>query len=510
MPRPTARLSLRLLALLLSAGLGGCATSSFQSSDPAYRLQGAPQPLPAAVPGSARVAVRWTQVISPAAQKLLEEHWVGNINDVIWGSPIAMSKSDARPQAYLEIPPDSAYYAAEFARLLARHVPAADITLEPLALDAQDGRFVYRPLVRHRFPAQMSVDMWITPKTHRNDIRASMQVSYSVSTAGLASPATCGVLAFKPVRNLMPAYRAEDCAALEARDSPHPDPIYGFATDQPEFATPIPLKAGVPFASGQAVGFPPTYEAFTSAYLEQSGAPGFNATRDLGNPTLEELARTVADGLGRIDTTLATRAAWSRYVALYDAPLAQRLPAGPAQGADGERLQFIARLADAERAWVAAQDQAVLKSLLDGDFGKSFRATRLAMDKQYQRQQMMAFASMLTMAGAGLASGALGGAGSSMAAMQANMTAMQTALQFTADTQQSSSAFYSAFGSEIAARQQVSEIDYGGKVVRVQADNLDKLYAELDKLYRTRFLSAAAGPAASPAKGPKKAVLGRK
>lgn len=481
--------SLRLAALLLSVGLGGCATKSFQSSDPAYRLQAEPQSLPAAVPGSARVAVRWTQVISPAAQKLLQEHWVSNYNDVVWNNPMSLSESHSRPQAYQEIPPDSAYYAAEFARLLARHVPAADITLEPRALDVQDGQFVYKPLVRNRFPTQMTVDMWMAPNAFAT-VQAFMQATYSVSTAGLASPPTCGVLAFKPVRNLMPTFNAQDCGKYEARDTPHPDLIHGFSTDQPKFDMPLPLKQGVPFATGQAVGFPPTYEAFSSAYLEKSGSPQFDASKDLSNATLEELARVVADGLSRIDPALSTQAAWNRYVALYEPSLAQRLQTGQTQPGDTGKLQFIAQLADAERAWVAAQDQAVLKNLLDGEFGKSFRATRLAMDKQYNRQQMMGWASMLTMAGAGLVSGALGGAGSSMAAMQANMTAMQTATQYMADAQQSSDAFYQQFGSEIAARQQVTEINYGGKVVRVQAGNLDKLYAELGQIYRARFLES--------------------
>ncbi|MBR8652538.1 hypothetical protein KDH83_04340 [Achromobacter sp. Marseille-Q0513] len=488
--------SWRLAVLALCVGLGGCTATSFQSSNPAYRLQAEPQDLPAAVPGSARVAVRWTQATTPAAQDLLRQYWVNNYNRVIWNNPLGISESDSRPQAYQEIAPDSAYYAAEFARLLARRMPAADIVLEPLALDVQDGRYVYRPLVRNRFPAQMVVDLWVAPNTF-SAVMAYMRATFSVSTAGLASAPTCGVLAFQPVSNIMPESGAADCAALEARDVPHPDLIHGFSSSDPKFSASLPLKPGVPLEPGLAVGYPLTYETFTSAYLEKSGEAGFNAGQDLNNPTLEDLAKTVADGLSHIDAALSTQVAWGSYVGLYDPQLAQRLRAGPVPQADMVRLQFIAKLADAERAWVAVQDQAVLERMLDGEFGKSFRATRLAMDKAYNRQQMMGWASMLTMAGAGLASGALGGAGSGMAGLQANMTAMQTAVQYMADAQQSSQAFYQQFGSEMAARQHVAEIDYGGKVVRVQADNLDKLYTELGRLYQARFGAAAAGKTAS-------------
>lgn len=482
----------RLLSVLLAAGigLGGCATTTFTDSDPAYRLQAEPQTLPAAVPGSARVAVRWTQVITPAAQSLLEEHWVPNSNDVIWNNPVSLSRSDSRPQAYQEIPSDSAYYAAEFARFLGRRIPLADISLEPLILDVENGRFIYKPLVRNRFPAQMVVDLWMAPLTHRN-VHPAMQITYSVATAGLASPATCGVLAFKPVRNIMPAFDAQDCGRYEPRDVPHPDLIYGFATEQSEFSTPIPLKQGVPFSPGLAVGFPPTYETFTSPYLEKSGAAQFDAVKDLSNPTLEELAKDVADGLGRIDPAQATQVAWRHYVAVYDPPLAQRLQSGAMQPTDAGKLQFIAQLADAERAWVGAQDQAVLKTLLDGNFGKSFRATRLAMDKQYQKEQMMGWASAIAMMGTMGAASALGSAGSSMAAMQANMQAMQIAAQSMSDSQQASEAFYQQFGAEIAARQQVVEVNYSGTVVKVQAENLGKLYAELTQLYQSRVSGVA-------------------
>ncbi len=483
---------LHSMAVLIALGLAGCSTASFQTSDPAYKMQSAPAVLSTRASGSARVAVRWTQIVTPAAQSLLEANWVPRHNDVIYGNSISLDGSNTLPAAHQSMAADSAYYAAEFTRLLGRRIPAADIVMEPLALDAQDGKFVYKPLVRNRFPAQLVVDLWTVPRTHFSP-HPYATIVYSIATSGLASPATCGVLGFKPSRNVMPAFDKANCVQSEARDVPRPDLIHGFEGKESAFATPLPLKQGVPLQPGLAVAFPQTYEEFTAQYLETSGATGFDAQKNLFNPTLEELSKVVADGLSRIDARSAVLPGWSSYVAIYDAPLAQRLQTGAEQSNDAEKLRFITRLADAERAWVTAQDEAVLKTLLDGNFGKSFRATRFALDQAQTRQTMMSMASMFAMVGTMGAASALGSAGSSVAAMQANMAAMQIAAQSLSDQQQSSDAFYRQFGSELAARQQVAEIDVGGKVIQVQADNLNKLYAELDLIYQSRFTPGRKG-----------------
>lgn len=494
----TNRTLLRGVAVAAAAlCLGACSTTNFSSMDAAYKQQGtvaAVQPLT----GSALVVVRWPQAVTESAQALLKPNWVSRYNDLVWNNPVSIMGFDGIHDAYQGIPAGSIYYAAEFTRLLGRYIPSADIALEPLILDAENGKLVYRPLVRNRFPARMVVDLWDVPLTHKGSTHGSAQVIASVSTAGLASAKTCGVLAYKPALNIMPAFDAAACPALEARDVPHPDVIYGFAGDSWDYSTPIPTKAGVPLAPDAAVAFPQTYEPFSKAYYEASAAPDFDADGKLRNETLDNLARVVADGLTRIDAAQATRVAFDAYVARYDKPLAERLAARTPAPGDEAKLKLISQLADAERKWVAAQDRALVAKLLDGAYGKSFRAMRLAKEKQGARQQMMSMAGAFAMAGAGMASGAFSGAGAFNAQM-GNTMALQAAMQYYSVSGQATTAFYEQFGAEMAAQDRLVQIEIGGKQIGLQADNRARLYEEAGKIYQTAFGGATEAPKPKPA-----------
>ena len=195
---------------------------------------------------------------------------------------------------------------------------------------------------------------------------ASTATEFSVSTSGLAAPKTCGLLAFKPKDITRPAYDASRCAAMEARDVPHPDAIYGFASETATFDTATPTKTALPFSTEAAVAFPGGHLQFDKRYLEASARDDFDARQALSNDMLDNLARAIADGLGRIDGNLATRAALVSYVRQYDAPLAGRLAENTTTTADAARLKLISQLADAERKWVHAQDARVVNQVLDG------------------------------------------------------------------------------------------------------------------------------------------------
>lgn len=479
-----------LAAAVMALTLAGCASSvSYSQLDSGLKQQGAMAPV-AALPGSALVAVRWPQAITPAAQALLEQTWVVQYNELLTGNPVSIMRSDGVHDSYMGIPALSIYYAAELTRLLSRYVPADAVVLEPQVLDAEDGKLVYRPVVRNRFPVAMVVDLWDPPSPFKRLVWASTATEFSVSTSGLAAPKTCGLLAFKPKDITRPAYDASRCAAMEARDVPHPDAIYGFASETATFDTATPTKATLPFSAEAAVAFPGGHLQFDKRYLEASARDDFDARQALSNDMLDNLARAIADGLGRIDANLATRAALVSYVRQYDAPLAGRLAENTTTTADAARLKLISQLADAERKWVHAQDARVVNQVLDGAYGKSFRATRLAKQKQADKQEMIGWASALAMAGAGLASGAFAGAGAFNAQL-GNTMALQATMQYYAQSDQASAAFYNQFGGELAAQDKLIEVTVGGKTLQLQADNRARLYEEAGKLYVSAFAAPA-------------------
>lgn len=496
---PWFRHAMRAVALAAMAGtLAGCAVS-YSNLDSSYKHQGTVAPVKP-VPGSALVAVRWPQAISPAAQALLRKNWVVQYNEIITGNPVSIMRSDGMEDSFMGIPSLSLYYASELTRLLGQYLPADAIVLEPQALDVEDGKLVYRPLVRNRFPVAMVVDLWDPPSPFKRVVWSSTTAEFSVSTSGLAAPKTCGALAFKPKDITRPQFDATRCPDLEARDVPHPDAIYGFATDTVAFDTATPTRPGLPFSPDAAVAFPAAYLKFDMRYLEASARDDFDASRNLSNDMLDNLARAIGDGLGRIDPALATRVAFVGYVNRYDPELAARLRDNTTTQADAAKLKLITQLADAERKWAHAQDKRVVSQVLDGPYGKSFRATRLARQKQADKQEMIGWASALAMAGAGLASGAFAGAGAFNAQL-GNTMALQATMQYYSQSEQASNAFYEQFGGELAAQDRMVEVTVGGKTLQLQADNRTRLYEEAGKLYASAF--------STPAPAEKKATAGR-
>lgn len=466
--------------------LAGCTTTpSFSESDAALKHSGVIATSDA-YPGSARVAVRWTQEVTPAAQDVIKPRWLTNFSNAVFGRDVSQEiLRDKLPTSYASIPVGSLYYAAEFARLLARHIPSQDIVLEPLVLDAKDGKLFYRPLVRNRFPVLTVVNLWDAPPTFSSGMTGWSVVISSAATAGLASPATCGVLLVRPARNLMPSYDASSCPSLESRDTPIPDIVYGFEEQPHDFKMGIPIKSSLPVSPGTAVLLPQAYENFTPAYFKASAADGFDAKKSIENPALENIAKVVADGLARLDPALATQVAFARYVALYDPALSQRWSAHELADGDQARLAVITKLAEAERKWVSAEDGRMVERVLDGSFGKSFRANRLAANTHFERQQAMAWASALSMASAAAVSGTFTGGVGNM--QLGNSMAMQAFSNYYASTDQANNSFFEQFGDEISARNQFVSIELSGKLIKLNASNRQKLAEETLAIYRSQF-----------------------
>ena len=212
------------------------------------------------------------------------------------------------------------------------------------------------------------------------------------------------------------------------------------------------------------------------------------------------MAAAVRQGLSQYDLDKALRVERLRYVAEYDPELAKRLATLPSLNAedaangmsteDRVRLQQIYKLADYERDWISKNQDKPL--VINGPFGKSFRSTRLAKQEAKDSQERREMIGVLAVGLGGAALGAAAGATSG--ALNAVQTvALQTTAQVAqgmamnlvmSDPARAQSDFYSHFGAEIAARDQVLDVTINDKVIKVNASNREALRNDLKRAYQ--------------------------
>lgn len=451
--------------------------------------------------GHAWVALRFPAAIDESANALLKKNWVEGINKAYGTSGPVLEGS------YKELADSSMYYAAELYRKLTKYIPVKDVLLEPQYLTVKSGKLQLLPIADSKVPVVLTINFFEMPELRPGRIsRGSLSVPrFNVTTSGLASPKTCGAVAATDLPLQLPAFNEANCIKLSTRQALQPKFWEYFSSNSNETLADVPVRREVPFTPNQFLVYPPLLEEFDDEHVEAAAAPTFKADeRNSPNHTFELLAAAVRQGLSQYDLDKALRVERLRYVAEYDPELAKRLATLPSLNAedaangmsteDRVRLHQINKLADYERDWISRnQDKPLSDAVLNGPFGKSFRSTRLAKQEAKDSQERREIiGTVLVVAGGAAAVGAAAAASSSAlnavqtAALQATSQAgLSMALNSAmSDPASAQSDFYSHFGAELAARDQVLDVTINDKVIKVNASNRVALRNELKRAYQ--------------------------
>ena len=420
--------------------------------------------------------------------------------------------SSCSENSYKELADGSIYYAAELYRKLVKYLPAKDVLLEPQYLTVKSGKLQLMPLVDSKVPVVFVINFFDLPNVSdkladSGDLGdgALIRPRFNVTTSGLASPKTCGAVAATDMPLELPAFNEKICATLSARQALQPVVWEYYSGKSHTALADVPVRREVPFTPNQFLVYPYLLEEFDDEHVEASAVPTFKADeKNSPNRSFELLAAAVKQGLSQYDIDKALRVERLRYVAEYDPELAKRLAtltrlnaedaANGMSTEDRVRLQQINKLADYERDWISGnQDKPLSDAVINGPFGKSFRSTRLAKQEaiiDHDRREMIG--AVFAVAGGAAALGAAAAASSTAlnavqtAALQATSQAgLSMAMNFAmSDPTHAQSDFYSHFGAELAARDQVLDVTINDKVIKVNASNRETLRNGLKRAYQ--------------------------
>ncbi len=497
--RRVGRVSRGLGLLVVSIALNGCSTWWKDSKDLGNEFVPVTKGAVPVTSGHAWVALRFPVAIDQSADALLNKNWVEGT--------IATGISDPHDAAgsYKELADGSMYYAAELYRKLIKDIPAKDVLLEPQYLTVKSGKLQLLPVADSKVPVVFAVNFFELPEfmSLRNSFGES-RPQFNVMTSGLVSPKTCGAVATSGLFAKMLSFNEKNCITLSARQALQPMIWEYYSGKSDATLADVPVRKEVPFTPNQLLIYPKLWEDFDDEYVEAAAAPTFKADeKNSPNRTFELLAAAVRQGLSQYDLDKALRVERLRYVAEYDPELAKRLATLTSLNAedaangmgteDRVRLKQIYKLADYERDWISKnQDKPLSDAVINGPFGKSFRSTRLAKQEAKDSQERREMIGVLAVGLGGAALGAAAGATSG--ALNAVQTvALQTTAQVAqgvamnlvmSDPASAQSDFYSHFGAELAARDQVLDVTINDKVIKVNASNRETLRNDLKRAYQ--------------------------
>ena len=481
--RRVGRFARGLGLLVVAMELTACSSVVKNSKDLGKELVPANQGAAPKASGHAWVALRFPVSIDANFAELLKKNWVS---------------SRTVDEDFRDYADGSIYYAAELYRKLIKYFPAKDVLLEPQYLTVKSGKPQLAPLAESKVPVVLVVNF-------SNDIADSsnQESLFKITTSGLASPKTCGAVATD--LSEFPAFNEQACLGLSARQGLQPSMWYEKLVNPNLLKTAVPVRKELPFTPNQVTVYPYFYETFDDEHLTASAAPTFKSNeKNSPNRSLELLAAAVRQGISQYDLDKALRVERVRYVAEYDPEMAKRIatlknlnPEDLGNGMspeDRNRLQQIDSLAEVEKHWISETlDKRLADAVIDGPFGKSFRATRLAKQEAADAEnRARIIRGVLAVAGGAAAAGAAAAASSTalnavqMAALQATSQvgvgmALSSAMSNPASAQDT---FYSHFGAELANRDQGLEVKINNDLIKVKAKDRESLHKELIQKYR--------------------------
>ncbi len=430
--------------------------------------------------GTAIVAVRWPLAVTEDGWGLIQEMYEEK-----------MHTSSLHPfvaDAYRRIPEASTYYALVLYAFLKAYLPPNSVLLEPyvIGVDADGAQLRYQPVFDNLVPAPFAVDVVEPPQWMTGAHGQYLWTMFRASVNPQASPATCGLLASSDFRwtnsskDNSKVIVDDDCRSALSRSAPRHTVLDFFSRKTPKFTEEFPHHEEPVLRPNSVLVFPFGGFALPEEYVRRSARTKFVAKTDAPeNDWLANVARLVAHAAAKWDLESLTRSDRMLYEAQFDKSITQ-------EPASALRQQAIRKLAEAEKKWIAAQDEKIAEALLNGKFGKSFRQRRVADMGVNQRAFGNSMARATRMFSAGVSSGLFGAPGAYNPMMLAQGVSAE--LRSAAEMSHALQAQVKAeLGPEAAVRDQIIQVEIAGLARQINADSRLKLRQQLVQLYAERF-----------------------
>ncbi|MGE8360687.1 hypothetical protein [Pseudomonas sp.] len=432
------------------------------------------------------IAIQFPMLATEAARKQLVEAYPCKYNDMIGHSQSSCGmmirpgvfSGELAPQVFEQ----STYYAAELKKIMSRYIDERQVRLEPQSIDYRDGRFTSTPILTDTSPAVLVLDLYVFQNGAVSGVGVGYMPRINVRTAGVVAPATCGNLLLADSHNQFDATKAQDCQKRDARNVPGFAPLQFFA-ERPPAHVDFPKRDKGAIGPDAVLVFKWLHEENRDDYLQLSAQPGYKATAtSIDNRTADWIARISLDSLSRLDTRAAFDIGLVRYVASYDAGLAQRMANKQLAEGDPRLVSIMHKMLKAENDWLASQSNALAEGILNGEYGTSFRKERLLLAEGYDRGQRLTWMQAGATLAMGVSSGLMGGG----VPYNPQMLMSQTLLSeqtFGNARSQLEQAVLQSVSPGIDMRTQVIQLSIEGISSNIQGSNQSEIHAQLQSIY---------------------------
>lgn len=472
-----------LLAGLLSVGLlslSGCAT---HVKNLPSELNPNVQKGSVTLPAGSIISIQYPMLASTAAKQQLIESYPCKYNNFI-NHPLGSCGNPAFTGQFAPMLfEQSTYYAAELKKVLGRYIDERSVRLEPLFVDYRDGRFETRPALSNISPSVLVIELYDFPAGVKHLVGSGYRAEINIRSAGKISPQTCGNLLVIGGHHKFDKSKAEDCTNRDARSTPSFMPLQYFAEEQaPQID--FPKQGSKPIGPGAVLTSKTLWEENQNDYLTRSSRSDFKVSTDnIQNTTSDWIARTAIIALGKIDTPAAFDAGFAIYLQSYDPALAERFRTQALQASDSRKIAVVRKLLSAENDWLASQNTVIGDGILNGNYGQSFRKSRLLLAKGFNKSQTLGWLQVGATLASGFSSGLLGGGTAYDPTMLMTQT-LQNEQQFAAASSQIEQALIENLAPSVQMRDQVVQVSIEGVNAKISGTNQSEIHTQLKALYK--------------------------
>jgi hypothetical protein len=464
---------------------GLLSSCSSTTSIPETHLATAVPPKVVPAQGTAVVAVRWPMVITDQAFSIIGP---------VFADKVPVGKAGL-PDAYRRIPELSTYYALELYSYLREYLGRKSVLLEPYVVTADsENRLRYEPIFRNAIPVAFAVDVVEPPAWTPccvGGIGDYLSTIFRIAVAPKESPLTCGLIGgVRHVNDGLGVHKFEvlphkgrECTAETVRGGPHYTlmDFYGPPTDKATGS--FSVADGLPLRLNSIVVWPDTTFELSMDHVRQSAHMPFSINKDKpDNPWAANVARAIAHAAAAMDLNQLTAGGLASYSSLYDRTIGN----GTSRNGITNKLNAVRILAEAEKQWIAKQDEKIAHALLNGSFGKTFRQRRIVDSEIRKQRRSQSMATAMGIYGAGMNAGLFGGT----APLNTVALAQGMSHQLTESLQaqhQLLNYVQVELGPDAAARDRVIQIEIAGIARQLNVDSRAKLREQLRALYIEKF-----------------------
>lgn len=465
-----------MLTLTITSLLQGCAS---QVSDLSKDLNPTLSPGQNTVPNST-IKIRYPMVATDAAKQALKSNYTCKYNNYI-GHPLSGCGNPGFTDEYaLTVFERSTYYATELKKILERYGMSGHVFLEPLLVDFQNNEYILKPAQTTRIENSASVDLYAFEQAVKSAIGFGYSPDVAIRVATSKSPKTCGYVLIMPSH--LPIEKSSNCS-LSTDSIEHFNPLNFFRDAEiEEDSLPRHENGGITINSILGVG--DLWEENNEAYLKSTADDNYIATSDsIKNETSDWIARMAITAISKSSSAASKSDPLFDYINFYDTSLASKLKSGKKiSDTEEKNLQIAKKLMDVETMWLAAQSDAIGNGLLNGDFGNSFRKSRVIMADGYNKAQTLGWMNVGATLVSGYSSGLFGGAGSfnPTALMAMHLRNQQ---MYTDASNRLGDALIEALAPSIEMRNLVLNFTFEGINENVSAGSYGELKEKLKILY---------------------------